>query len=177
MGQALNPALRLSDTRPDLRRIIAALKKAETALASGRPGAALSHLRAAQGSPWTPWELQATLQTPTRDHLPALCVIIERTQNLYNETKRGPIAWFAQRFLVIRKIPRRLMREQRVNALRYLAQAYQLDTGRKPTLVSNDWRMQRDPAEGSFDLFLSTFCALAQAPENAMRELFRHHAP
>ncbi len=170
-------ARRMRDTLPELRRIIASLKKAETALESvpARPGAPLSHLRATQGSPWTPWELQTTLQTPNRDHLPALRVIIERTQKLYNETKRGPIKRFAERFILVRNIPRRLMREQRVLALAYLVKAYHLDTGRIPTLVSEDW--QRAPAKGSFDAYLSTFCCLAIVPEGAMRELFKHHKP
>jgi hypothetical protein len=169
---AIEIAQGLRSTLPALRRIIASLKKAETALARGRPGAALSHLRATQGNPWTPWELQTTLQTPNRDHLR---VIIERTQKLYDETKRGPVKRFAERFILVRKIPRRLIREQRVLALVYLVKAYHLDTGRMPTLVSKDW--QHDPAEGSFDAYLSTFCSLAIVPEGAMRELFRHHKP
>ena len=170
--RTLENTRRMRDTLPELGRIIASLKKAETALARGRPGAALSHLRATQGNPWTPWELQTTLQTPNRDHLR---VIIERTQKLYDETKRGPVKRFAERFILVRKIPRRLIREQRVLALVYLVKAYHLDTGRMPTLVSKDW--QHDPAEGSFDAYLSTFCSLAIVPEGAMRELFRHHKP
>ena len=60
-------------------------------------------------------------------------------------------------------------------ALAYLGKAYRLDTGRTPTLVSEDW--QHDPAKGSFDAYLSTFCSLAVVPEGAMRELFKHHRP
>ncbi len=173
--QAYESAQHMRDTLPELRRIIASLKKAETALKRKRPGAALSHLRATQGSPWTPWELQTTLQRPNRDHLPALRAIIERTQRLYNETKRGPIRRFAERFILVRHRPRRLLRDQRVLALAYLGKAYRLDTGRTPTLVSEDW--QHDPAKGSFDAYLSTFCSLAVVPEGAMRELFKHHRP
>ena len=172
---AVDDAQRMRESLPDLERIIASLKKAETALKRGRPGKALEHLRAVQGSPWTPWELRCELRTPTRDHLPAMRVIIERTQNLYNETKRGPIARFAERFMVVRSAPRRLKREQRVNALRYLAQAYCLDTGREPTLVSKDWRAQRDPAEGSFGNYLEVFCRLARIRETPMQALFHRH--
>ena len=174
---AIERAQGLRDTLPELRRLIASLKKAETALKRGRPGKALKHLHATQGNPWTPWEMQTTLRTPTREQLPALRIIIERTQKLHDDTKRGPIARFAQRFMVVRSAPRRLEREQRVNALRHLAQAYRLDTERDPTLVSEDWRAQRAHTAGSFDTYLATFCRLARVRESAMRELFKHHKP
>ena len=167
----------LRSTLPALRRIIASLKKAETALKRGRPGEALKHLRAAQGNPWTPWELRTALRTPNRDHLPALRIIIDRTQKLHADTKRGPIARFAERFLAARSAPRRLLREQRVIALRHLAQAYRLDTGREPTLVSEDWRAERAHPEGSFDAYLAAFCHLVATSESAMRALFKHHKP
>ena len=172
---AIERAQGLRGTLPELKTVIANLKKAETALSRGRPGEALKHLCAAQGNPWTPWELRTALRTPNRDYLPALRIIIERTQKLHDDTKRGPIARFAQRFLAVRSAPRRLEREQRVIALRHLAQAYRLDTGREPTLVSEDWKAGRDPAEGSFDAYLATFCRLARVRESAMRELFRRH--
>ncbi len=55
---AIERAQGLRDTLPELRRLIASLKKAETALKRGRFGKALEHLCAVQGSPWTPRELQ-----------------------------------------------------------------------------------------------------------------------
>ena len=69
--------------------------------------------------------------------------------------------------------PRRLGREQWFNVLRHLSIAYQLDTGRTPTLTSRDWRPH--PAANSFDTYLATFCELAHLPTNAMRHLFRNH--
>ena len=166
----------LRGTLPELKTVIANLKKAETALKRGRPGKVLEHLCAAQGSPWTPWELQTTLRTPTRDHLRALRIIIERTQKLHDDTKRGPLSRLAARFIRVSR-PRKLLRERRVIALAYLSKAYQLDTERKPTLVSEDRRAQCAHPERSFDAYLATFCRLATTPESAMRELFRHHKP
>ena len=133
---AIETAKGARDTLPELKTVITSPKKAETALKRGRPGEALRHPHAAQGSPWSPRELRTALRTPNRDHLPALRIIIERAQKLHDDTKRGPIARFAERFLAARSAPRRLLREQRVIALRHLAQAYRLDTGREPTLVS-----------------------------------------
>ncbi|MHB1515892.1 MAG: hypothetical protein ACYCVY_09330 [Acidiferrobacteraceae bacterium] len=166
----------LRGTLPELKTVIASLKKAETALKRGRPGAALKHLHAAQGNPWTPWELRTALRTPTHDHLPALRIIIKRTQKLHDDTKRGPLSTLAARFIRVSR-PRKLLREQRVIALAYLVKAYRLDTERDPTLVSEDWRAQRAHPEGSFDAYLATFCRLVATPESAMRELFKHHKP
>lgn len=172
---ALESARKMRDTLPELRDIIASLKKAETALKRGRPGKALEHLRAAQGSAWTPWELRCTLPRPTPEQLPALRAIIERTEALYEDARQGPASRLAQKLTFVKDVPRRLLREQRVNALRHLADAYRLDTDQEPTVVSKDWRAT--PAEGSFDAYLSIFCRLARVPESAMRDLFREHRP
>ena len=69
------------------------------------------------------------------------------------------------------KKPRRLGREQWFNALTWLCRAYRLDTGRKPTILSGDWR----PAANSFDAYLATFCHLANLPLSSMRHLFANH--
>ena len=177
-AMVLENARKMRDTLSELRGIIASLKKAETALKRGRPGKALEHLRAAQGSAWTPWELRCKLNPLTPNQLPALRAIIERTQHLHGETKSGPVARFAQRFALIKDVPRRLLREQRVNAMRRLADAYCLDTEREPTLISKDWRAT--PAEGSFDAYVVVFCRLGRVPESAMCamcDLFREHRP
>ena len=126
---SIETAQGLRGTRRELKTMIANRKKAETARKRGRPGEALKHFRAAQGNPWTPWELRTTLETPNRDQLPALRASIKRTQKLHADTKRGPIARFAERFLAVRSAPRRLLREQRVITLRYLVEPYRFDTG------------------------------------------------
>ena len=172
---ALESARKMRDTLPELRGLIASLKKVETALKRGRPGQALEHLRAAQGTTWTPWELRYTLRRPTPEQLPALRAIVERTEARYEDARQGPASRLAQKFILVKDVPRRLLREQRVNAMRRLADAYCLDTEREPTLISKDWRAT--PAEGSFDAYLSIFCRLARVPESAMRDLFREHRP
>ena len=73
---ALEGTRKMRDTLPELRGLIASLKKAETALKRGRPGKALEHRQGAQGSTWTPWELRYTLRRPTPEQLPALRAIL-----------------------------------------------------------------------------------------------------
>lgn len=71
------------------------------------------------------------------------------------------------------KAPRRMGREQWLNALCYLAMAYKLDTGHKPTLTSKDW--QSEPTPNSFDTYLELFCKLANLPPSSMRKLFQNY--